>query len=82
MIHKQTEEVPGRSDLQACLKAEIAEMDRFKWFLGERLGHDPLQDRSLNAIYIEWIESFGAAFREKWEQTRKNGGPLSMIRGR
>ncbi len=57
-------------DLQDCIKAQIAEMERFKWLLGERLGHDPLQDRTLNEIYCEWIQKYSASFRTWWEDGR------------
>ena len=71
MEHNLPIGVSEHNDFQACIKAEIAEMDKFKWFLGEQLGHDPLQDRSLNEIYREWINKFGAAFREWWEKGQK-----------
>jgi hypothetical protein len=45
-------------------------MERYKWYLGVQLQHDPLQDRSLNEIYCEWIAKYAADFRKFWE---KNG---------
>ncbi len=49
-------------------------MERHKWFEGVKLGHDPLQDHSLNEIYVDWIEKYGADFRKYWET--QNGRPL------
>ena len=59
-------------EIRNCVQAEITEMEKYKWYLGERLKHDPLQDRSLNDIYCEWIEKYAADFRRYWER-RKNG---------
>jgi hypothetical protein len=64
-------EVSRHIDLQECNKAQIHEMERFKWFMGEQIGHDPLRDRSINEIYEEWIEKFGASFRVWWEEEKK-----------
>jgi len=60
-----------QSDVQQCNQAQIAEMERFKWFMGEQMGHDPLRDRSINDIYCEWIVQYGAAFRKWWEEKEK-----------
>jgi hypothetical protein len=62
---------PEYRDLKQCNIAQIAEMERFKWFMGEQIGHDPLRDRSINEIYEEWIEKFGAAFRKWWEEEKR-----------
>jgi len=58
-------------EIQKSIEAEIQEMEKYKWCLGVQLRHDPLQDRSLNDIYTEWIEKYAAAFRKEWED-RKN----------
>ena len=42
-------------------------MEKYKWYLGIQLQHDPLQDRSLNDIYCEWIDKYAADFRKFWE---------------
>ena len=47
-------------------------MERFKWFEGVKLGHDPLQDRTLNEIYMDWIEKYGADFRKYWEERNRD----------
>jgi hypothetical protein len=61
-----------KDDIQRCIKAEIYEMEKYKWCLGVHLQHDPLIDRSLNEIYCEWIEKYAADFRRDWEN-RKPG---------
>jgi hypothetical protein len=64
-------------DLQEYVKAQITEMERFKWSLGTQLGYDPLRDRSLNEIYTEWIQKYAAAFRGCWEE--KNRGKTFSV---
>ena len=46
-------------------------MEIHKWCLGVELHHDPLNDKSLNDIYCEWIKKYAAKFREEWETTHK-----------
>jgi hypothetical protein len=60
---------PGKpgEDIRASIEAEIKEMEKYKWYLGIQLQHDPLQDRSLNDIYCEWIDKYAADFRKFWE---------------
>jgi hypothetical protein len=36
--------------------------------MGERLGYDPLHDRSMNDICEEWIGTYAAAFRAWWHK--------------
>jgi hypothetical protein len=58
-------------DLMESLRAEIEEIEKFKWYMGERLGHDPLQDRSMNDICQEWISKYAADFRKWWQEEKK-----------
>ena len=51
-------------DIRKSIEAEIQEMEKYKWYLGVQLQHDPLQDRSLNDIYCEWIDKYAADFRK------------------
>ena len=60
----------SNADLLESLRAEIEEIEKFKWCMGERLGHDPLQDRSMNDICQEWITKYAADFREWWQRER------------
>jgi hypothetical protein len=53
-------------DIRKSIEAEIREMEKYKWCLGVQLRHDPLQDRSLDDIYTEWIEKYAAQFRKEW----------------
>jgi hypothetical protein len=64
--------VYSHAELLECLRAEIEEIEKFKWYLGERLGHDPLLDRSMNDICQEWISKYAADFRKWWQQQKKN----------
>jgi hypothetical protein len=74
-MNEQQEQPPQKSsedEVSRSLEAEIKEMEKYKWCLGVQLQHDPLQDRSLNDIYTEWIEKYAAGFRKEWgNNTRK-----------
>jgi hypothetical protein len=71
MEQPATEASPEKTEkFKDCLQAEIDEINKYRWYLGEQLTHDPLQDRSLNDIAIEWIEKYAAEFRRYWN-TRK-----------
>jgi hypothetical protein len=70
--HSDCNFMPSHSDLLEAIRAEISEIEKFKWYLGERLGHDPLRDRSMNDICQEWITKYAADFRKWWQQQRKN----------
>jgi hypothetical protein len=66
---------PGESsgeEVRLSLEAEIREMEKYKWCLGVQLQHDPLQDRSLNDIYTEWIDKYAAEFRKHWQNPKNN----------
>ena len=57
-------------EMEETIKAEINEIEKYKWYLGERIGHDPLLDKSMNEICKEWIQQNARAFREHWEKTK------------
>jgi hypothetical protein len=59
-------------EMEETIKAEIEEIEKYKWYLGERIGHDPLLDRSMNEICKEWIQQNARAFRENWEKTKRS----------
>jgi hypothetical protein len=74
--HNIKEELPMTADkipdypvwaLRLLARAQLKEIDIFKWNLGVQLGHDPLLDRSMNEIAEEWITRHGAAFRAWWD---------------
>jgi hypothetical protein len=50
--------VSNRMDcsLEHIIKYSRPEIENYKWYLGERLGHDPLLDRSMKDICLEWID--------------------------
>jgi hypothetical protein len=59
-------------EMEETIKAEIQEIEKYKWYLGERIGHDPLMDRSMNEICKEWIQQNARAFRDHWEQIKRS----------
>jgi hypothetical protein len=62
---------PNDDEIRKSIEAEIKEMEKYKWCLGVELRHDPLQDRSLNDIYCEWIDKYAADFRRNWDGKTK-----------
>lgn len=58
----------ANTKLKKFLLDEMAEIERYKWNLGVQLCHDPLNDKSINDICIEWIIQYAVEFREAWEQ--------------
>ncbi|MBN1128463.1 MAG: hypothetical protein JXA71_05720 [Chitinispirillaceae bacterium] len=66
---------PSDEEIRRCLEAEILEMEKYKWCLGIHLQHDPLQDRSLNDIYCEWIDKYASDFRKDWEKRKPGKSP-------
>jgi hypothetical protein len=64
---------PSEEEIRKCIEAEIQEMEKYKWCLGVSLHHDPLQDRSLNDIYCEWIDKYAADFRTYWNTKKQEG---------
>jgi hypothetical protein len=58
-------------EMMEILRAQIIEIEKYKWCLGIQLGHDPLDDRTLNEICHEWILLYASGFREYWNQTHE-----------
>jgi hypothetical protein len=65
------EAVVSSNEMEETIKAEIQEIEKYKWYLGERIGHDPLVDRSMNEICKEWIQQHARAFRDHWEAEKR-----------
>jgi hypothetical protein len=63
----QRQEAP-MSDMQKSIMVQLEEIDKYKWYLGEALKRDPLQDRSYDDICMEWIQKHAADFRKWWEE--------------
>lgn len=59
-------------EMQETMRAQIEEIEKFKWYLGERIGHDPLKDMSMNEICNEWIRKNAQTFREHREIAKRN----------
>jgi len=64
----------GKKDLNEALQEEIKEIEKYKWYMGEKLRRDPLTDRSMNDIAREWIEQHAAEFRSSWTVKKKKSG--------
>jgi hypothetical protein len=55
-----------QSAFDAYLRAQIQEIEKYKWCLGVQLKRDPLLDRSYDDICLEWIRLYAAEFRKHW----------------
>jgi hypothetical protein len=53
------------------LYAQCKEIEKYKWYLGVQLHHDPLLDRTIEDIGCEWIQLFAADYRKYWEEKNK-----------
>ena len=53
--------------LKKFLSDEIEEIQKYKWFLGIKLCHDPLNDITMNEISSNWIKLYAKEFRKNWE---------------
>jgi len=71
-MDQNNEPIVSGKELEETIKAELQEIEKYKWYLGERIGHDPLLDRSMNDICKEWIQQNARAFRENWERSKQN----------
>jgi hypothetical protein len=72
-MEQGTEAALSNQEMKETITAQIEEIEKYKWYLGERIGHDPLLDRSMNDICKEWIQKHALGFREHWnaqKQTR------------
>jgi hypothetical protein len=69
--NNNTPSIKSKGEMEEAIKAEINEIEKYKWYLGEKLGHDPLLDRSMDDICREWIEKHAEEFRKHWEEAKK-----------
>jgi len=53
-------------ELQNLNNQQIIEIQRYRWYLGEQLCHDPLLDMSLDQICLQWITLYAKKFRLHW----------------
>jgi hypothetical protein len=71
MTRERQSSAPGK-EMEETMKAEIEEIEKYKWYLGERIGHDPLLDLSMNEICREWIQQNARSFREHREMVKRS----------
>jgi hypothetical protein len=57
-------------NFENSLKAEIDEIMKYKWYLGESLKRDPLEVQSIDDISKDWINKHAHDFRVSWEQKK------------
>jgi hypothetical protein len=61
----------GEENFTTFMTAEVEEILKYKWYMGEKLGYDPLRDRSMNDICEEWITKYAASFRTWWFEKKQ-----------
>ena len=69
-------------ELRDSARAQIAEIEKYRWCLGVQLGRDPLLDRTKQEICEEWIAKYAAEFRLWWDtsaRVRREREPSSML---
>lgn len=59
-------------EMKEFLSSQCEEILKYKWYLGEKLHHDPLLDKTINDIGHEWIQLYAREYRKKWEETHSN----------
>lgn len=76
-VSSAADEAQSLLERRACARAQLEEIEKYRWYLGEQLGRDPLLDRTHNDICLEWIARHAAAFRAWWESGR--GGRSASV---
>jgi hypothetical protein len=64
---------PRIDQFSEYLNQQLIEIEKFKFTLGEQLGHDPLEDYSMNEIALMWISLYAAEFRKQWHGSNNTG---------
>jgi hypothetical protein len=62
----------AEKEFRESLFAQLEEIMKYKWCLGEKMKRNPLEVMSMDEICLEWIEKYAKEFREYWK--RKNAG--------
>lgn len=57
-----------RERLKEYLNAQIEEVYKYKWCMGETMCKDPLEEFTLNDIFIMWVQENAIKFRQTWIQ--------------
>jgi hypothetical protein len=69
--HHHTDNDKKQNDFEESLKAEIDEIMKYKWYLGEKIHRDPLETQSIDDICKDWIVKHAQSFRKFWEERKK-----------
>ena len=59
------------NEFREHLLAELEEILRYKWYLGEEMKQDPLESMSMDEICLQWINKYAEAFRNNWKREMK-----------
>ncbi len=59
--------------LKIYLDAQLEEIYKFKWILGEQMHSDPLNKYSMNDICLMWIATNATKFRVEWIECHGSG---------
>ena len=50
----------SEEELRKRIFAQLEEIMKYKWYLGEAIKQDPLECLSMNEICLQWIEKYAA----------------------
>ena len=59
-------------EFKQFMKDQRSEILKYKWCLGKRIHHDPLEDMSMNELCHNWITRYAREFRDTWENKNMN----------
>lgn len=62
----------NEDEFKNCLFAQLDEIMKYKWYLGEAMKKDPLECMSMDEICLQWIERYAKEFREHWNRNARN----------
>jgi len=57
----------GEEEFRKYLYAQLEEIMKYKWNLGEMMKRDPLERMNMNDICLGWIEKYAKEFSEYWK---------------
>ncbi len=67
----ETNFMHGKSQFEEAFRkylfAQLDEMMKYKWYLGEAMKRDPLECMSINEICLQWIEKYAKEFKAHWK---------------
>ena len=73
LFWKVEKENVKKDRLRNFLEAQLEEIYRYKWIMGEEMHNDPLNNYSMNDICFMWILNNAKEFRNEWVHDHGSG---------